>query len=90
MGKNTKTAMVRVDRETVKRLKELQLQLEVSEGNHEYYLRDWHGDLRLSLDSVIRILIDRNDDHKRRSNRRASQAAPGSEIAPQGDGSAMD
>lgn len=69
MGPHTKTAMIRVDRETVKRLKDLQLQLESSEGNHEYYLKDWHGDLRLSLDSVIRILLDRNDDHRKRSNR---------------------
>jgi len=77
MGKNTKTGMVRMDRETVARLKALQLQLEATEGNHEYYMKDWHGDLRLSLDSVVRILLNRNDDHKRRSNRRSPRDAQG-------------
>jgi len=68
MAKEPNTQMVRIDRATAKRLKELQVQLDGTEGMHVYYARDWHGRLGLSLDAVIRVLLDRNDDHKRRSS----------------------
>lgn len=62
------TAMVRLDKSTIARLKKLQEQLDGAEGMHQYYARDWHGRLGLSLDSVVRVLLDREEDHRRRSS----------------------
>jgi len=71
--------MVRIRRDTHARLRQLQEQLGTSEGRHAYYLRDWKGNLVFSLDSVVNVLLDRNDDHKRRSNKRTRQDTPGRE-----------
>jgi len=75
------TQMVRMERETVRRLKELQEQLE-DEGREAYtfFARDWHSRLGLSLDAVVQVLLKRNDDHLKRGRKQRSNDHP-SELA---------
>jgi len=70
MKRQSETQMVRLGRDTVQMLKQLQTSLDDSEGVHKYYARDWHGRLGLSLDAVVRVLIDRELSHRERSNRK--------------------